>query len=113
VPKKALTQDQLSVRNAEVARLLRKGWTAKAIAVAVGCSTNNITNIKRRLGLPIEGRRTKERPVLKPPIAEGVPLSPAMRHLAQFDPIIRARLSREQKKDPTEAESQLSRGTDT
>jgi hypothetical protein len=36
-----------------------------------------------------------------------------MRHLAQFDPIIRARLSREQKKDPTEAESQLSRGTDT
>lgn len=83
-------------------KLFHEGMTDTQIGHAIGCSRASASSQRKRLGLqldPEEARSRKQGHDPKPPLpaqpttANPIPpLSPAMRHLAQFDTIIANRL---------------------
>lgn len=88
----------------------RAKWTHSRIGAALGCTKKTVSGKLHRLKefLTQEERAKSQRagaahswkgPMVGPPPAAptpSAPLSPAMRHLAKFDPIIGARLAREE-----------------
>lgn len=78
---------------ARLAELVRTGKSDGVIAKVFGCSSSAVSGRRRRTGLYTTLAPSQPKPL--PPTIQ--PLSPAMRHLAQFDSVLAARLELENK----------------